>query len=295
VISILTFPIFAAALVYLAGRQDKAHDPRLTALLLTLSAVFPLLLVTLPKVALLPATSSDLTKDAFPWAECLLAIWALGFLRGIVCIGRAALNLQRWHGEAVKVDQVDGVAVCELANLSSPVAAGIFHPVVFVPTSWRLLPECHRQMVLEHELAHHRRGDPLWRLLATLASAIHWFNPLVPWMTHRFFLQCEFACDTQVLNRGFDPKVYSHALCDFASERSPNSMALAMAESSSLESRVHHMLQPVSTISHRALTVLGLCGVLAACSLGMIGRKDHSIPAQEIQLRLSVSPFPSES
>ncbi|MEO7098316.1 MAG: M56 family metallopeptidase [Luteolibacter sp.] len=296
-IPVLTFSFIAAGLVFLAGRKDAARDPRLTVLLLVLSAAFPLLAAMLPKIAVLPAAAGVAGEAEFPWGKILLSVWALGFAVAMGRLVRAAVGLQRWRNRSVEVDRVAGVAICELEDLRGPVAAGVFKRVVFVPASWSSWPEESRRVVLKHELAHHRRRDPLWRLLAEVACAIHWYHPLVRWMTRRFIMQCEYACDAMVLREGIDAKAYARVLCDFAEKRSISPLALSMAETSSLESRVKRMLMPGRGFSGKSLLALGVLGLIAACSLSMIGPEsgnDAPVPAEEVHLRLTADPFPNE-
>jgi len=296
-ISAITFSIISAGLVFLAGRKDAARDPRLTVLLLILSAAFPVLAALLPKIGVLPAAAYPAGEVGFPWWKLLLTVWALGFAVALARLLAAAGILQQWRRRAVEVGRVDGVAICELEGLRGPVAAGLFNRVVFVPSSWSTWTEESRRLVLEHELAHHRRRDPRWLLFAQLACAVHWYHPLVHWMARRFTLQCEFACDALVLRKGIDAKAYARLLCDFAEKRPSSPLALAMAETASLESRVSRMLRPACQVSGKVLLVLGGFGLLAACSLAMIGResaKHAPLPAEEIRLRLTADPFPGE-
>lgn len=293
----ITFSILAAGLVFLAGRKDAARDPRLTVLLLVLSAAFPLMLGMMPKIEILPATEGVGTEAGFPWGKVLLEIWALGFIVSISRLALAAMVLRSWRNRSVIVDRVAAVEIRELPDLRGPVAAGVFKPVVFVPSSWREWPEESRRAVLEHEMAHHRRRDPLWRLLVELACAVHWYHPLVRWMARRFIMQCEYACDAMVLSEGIDAKTYTTVLCDFAEEPSFSPLALSMAESSSLESRVMRMLKPAGTVGTTMLLALGALGLAAAFSLSMIGRQtknDAPVPTEEVRLRLTADPFPGE-
>ncbi|MEO5713186.1 MAG: M56 family metallopeptidase [Luteolibacter sp.] len=293
----ITFSIIAAGLVFLAGRKDAARDPRLTVLLLVLSAAFPLMLGMMPKIAILPAAEGVAMEAGFPWGRILSAVWAVGFSISIMRLGLAAMVLRRWRKRSVLVDRVAGVEIRELPDLRSPMAAGVLNPVVFVPSRWRDWPEESRNVVLEHELAHHRRRDPLWRLLVELACAVHWYHPLVRWMARRFIMQCEYACDAMVLREGVDAKTYAGVLCDFAEERSFSPLALPMAESSSLESRVMRMLKPAGTVGTAMVLALGGFGLVAACVLSMIGSESSDnapVPAAEVQLRLTADPFPGE-
>jgi len=57
-----------------------------------------------------------------------------------------------------------------------------------------------------HELAHVRRRDVLWTWLALLASALHWFNPLVWLMMRRFRADRELECDRIALAHLNEPQ-----------------------------------------------------------------------------------------
>jgi beta-lactamase regulating signal transducer with metallopeptidase domain len=293
----LTFSLIAAALVFLAGRKDAARDPRLTVLLLVLLGMIPLLAALLPEVRVLPSHGGAAAAPGVSWIDYLPAIWAAGFALAMMRLWHAARVLQHWRKQAFEVDRIDGVAICELPGLHGPVAAGIWNPVILVPASWQAWPAGHQRIVLEHELAHHARRDPLWRLMAELACAVHWYHPLARWMKRRFIMQCEYACDARVLAKGIDPKTYASVLCDFASHGSPSPLAPAMAETGSLESRVRRMLQPSGGLSGRTLALLALLGILTACSLSMISRENPQsadVPAAEVELRWTANPFPAE-
>ncbi len=294
-IGILTFSIIAAGLVFLAGRRDAARDPRLTLLLLILSAVFPLLALMLPKIELLPAGGSVAGEAGFPIGKLLWMIWAAGFGIAAARLGCAALSLRRWRNRSREIGRVSGVSIRELAGLRGPVAAGVRRPVIFVPDSWATWPEVHRRVALGHELAHHRRRDPLWRLLAETALAIHWYHPLVRWMVKRFVMQCEFACDAMVVGNGVDAKIYARVLCDCAEERPLSPLALAMAEPSSLHARVSRMLEPRGRSDGGILLALSGIGLTSAIALAMIGGEtgvEATPSAQEVHLRLTADPFP---
>ncbi|MGL4401704.1 MAG: M56 family metallopeptidase [Luteolibacter sp.] len=297
-IAVVTFSIIAAGLVFLAGRKDTARDPRLTVSLLILLFTFPLMLVMMPKFAVLPATGGAANAARFPWGTILSVIWAVGFSVALSRVALAVRLLYGWKIRSVLVDRVSGVEIRELQGLLGPMAAGIFNPVIFVPVTWRDWSEVRRQVVLEHELAHHRRHDPLLRLSVEIACAVHWYHPLVHWMARRFTLQCEFACDAMVLGKGVDAKTYASVLCDFAEDHPASSLALSMAEMSSLEARVRRVLMPASVFNGRALLAVGGLGLMAACSLSMIRQKvgtDFQVPANEVELRLTADPFPGDA
>lgn len=60
---------------------------------------------------------------------------------------------------------------------------------------WRQLSSEQRRCVMQHELAHYRRGD-VWRLLvARLLALPHWFNPFAWYAVGAIELVSEYACD----------------------------------------------------------------------------------------------------
>jgi len=79
--------------------------------------------------------------------------------------------------------------------------------VLWAPRCRLLLPpdfldrfQPHEQrLILQHELAHLRRGDPLWLLLAELTAVALWFHPLAWLALPRLRLDQELACDECVL------------------------------------------------------------------------------------------------
>ena len=296
-IALLAFPFIAALLVFAAGRKDAARDPRLTLCLLTLLAAFPLMAMWMPKIGLLPTSGGEKTGTAFPWMAILLSAWALGFLIAASRLALAALGLRNWRRRAIEIDRAQGIPVRKLDGLRSPVATGIFDPVIFVPGGWEEMPEPKRRMILAHEIAHHRRRDPLWRLCAELACAIHWYHPLVRWMAKRLAMQCEYACDAEVLRNGADAKAYAGLLCDFAGSRQAPPLALAMAETSSLEQRIVRMFQPGGSSGTAAIYLCGGLGLFAALALSMLGTKAPKSPGispAEVHMRLTADPFPGE-
>ena len=259
-----------------------------------LLAIFPLISLLLPKIEALPASVTQVTESGPNWAGLLTIIWASGF---VICIARlalAAFGLSRWRKRVELLDRIEGVAIYQLEGLQGPVAAGIFKPVIFVPENWQNLPTSNREIIIAHELAHHHRRDPPWRLCVEIAKAIHWYHPCVHWMAKRFTLQSECACDELVLRNGFTPKSYAGVLCDFAQARSASPLALAMAEASSLEIRVKRIASPARKGASLPIIALACFGVMAASALSMLKPKPPTYNPTEIDLRLSADPFPGE-
>ena len=293
---ILTFSVISTWLVSLAGRKDVRCDPRLTTLLLGLLAVFPLMQAWMPKMVFISATPAP-AESAWPWGKIIFYIWATGFLLASTRLAVSYIGLRRWFSRSHLVDRIANVEVRSLFGLKSPVAAGILRPLIFVPETWHDWSVDCKNLVIEHELAHHRNRDPLRRLIAEIARTIHWYNPMVHWMSQRLAMQCEYACDEAVLKNGRDAKSYARVLCDFAEARPTSALALAMASQSSLESRIIKMMTPGKTVGTTTLILLACAGLGAACALSMISRGNQATPSlssEEVELRWSANPFPAE-
>ena len=81
-------------------------------------------------------------------------------------------------------------------KVTSPAVYGIIRPRIVLPTTWA---DRDLDLVLLHEQTHIRRGDNLWRMLAFVVVALHWFNP-VAWIFLKLLLtDLELACDEGVL------------------------------------------------------------------------------------------------
>jgi beta-lactamase regulating signal transducer with metallopeptidase domain len=100
-------------------------------------------------------------------------------------------------------------AVCATANLhcrpklylcplvTTPLMMGLFQPVFILPDNPIRLEQL--RFMLLHEIMHYKRGDAWAKLFSLVATAAHWFNPLV-WLMNRCFVsETELACDAAVL------------------------------------------------------------------------------------------------
>ena len=291
-IALLLFSVMAAGIVWIAGRKDAALDPKLTTVALGLLAVFPILMAAMPKLAILPvAAAAD--ASTFPWKPVLIIVWAIGCLVALVKLGLAWRGLVAWRKRSALVELIDGVEIRKLEGLRGPVAAGVIRKMVFVPWNWQEWNADHRKIVLGHERAHHRRRDPLRRWIASIAAAVNWFNPLVRWIVRRLLIQCEFACDAEVLRGGVGVQEYAGLLCDLAEKTPVRGPMLAMAEQPGLEARVRRMAREGEHDRTLGATWLILLAVASAGLLAILGaEKIAGYTRSEIELRRTADPFP---
>jgi len=146
--------------------------------------------------------------------------------------------------------------------------------VVLLPDDAAEWPEERRRYVLVHELAHVKRLDAFTQLVAQIAVALFWFNPLVWLAAHRMRVEREHACDDYVLREGTTPSRYAHDLFELVRQLGTPShasvpsafAALAMVRRSAIEGRMLAILDPVQnrqTLSRRTLAMsLALAALL---------------------------------
>jgi len=296
-IATLIFPSVAALLVYLAGRKDTARDPRLTSAAVLLMVLIPLLDSVLPKFGILPARAGVDLESGASWMDWAFRVWVAGLTVALMRLVIAGATLRKWSRSSVLIDRIGRIEVRMLSGLKGPVAAGVFRPVIYVPESWDSWSDRNRRIVMDHEISHHRRHDPLWRWVAGIACAVNWFNPHAWWICRRLVLQCEYACDHFVLCKGVPKAEYATLLCDLAQEFNSCGQTMAMAESASLDQRVRRLMGGRAQRGTSGIAPLMVLMLGSASLLGSIGPRtnvEKSIPAAESRIRWAANPFPGE-
>ncbi|KPK79636.1 MAG: hypothetical protein AMJ81_12980, partial [Phycisphaerae bacterium SM23_33] len=230
-----------------------------------------------------PPPKEPLLAAALPWAA---AVWALGTL---VCLaplllGRLSLwRLRRgcrpldggtWQAllndARLKLGLTRPVALLQSHRRTMPMIWGILRPKLLLPAEADHWPAERRWVVLLHELGHAKRWDCLAKLIAHLACAVYWFNPLAWLAFKRLQGEAERACDDLVLAAGSRPHDYAEHILHIASGLEAGMLAahagIGMARKSKLEGRLLAILD--GRRSRRSLTRIGvLLAVLLVAAL----------------------------
>ncbi len=154
-----------------------------------------------------------------------------------------------------------------------PMVWGTFRPKLLLPAQAESWSADRRWVVLLHELAHAKRRDCLWKLIAHVACSFYWFNPLC-WLAFKLMQrEAEAACDDLVLSRGtavspVRPSDYATHLLEIASGLKSGMLAayssIALARRSRLEGRLLAILD--NNRNRRALTRIGIIVLAAAAA-----------------------------
>ena len=207
----------------------------------------------------------------------LSVIWVLGVLALWLWSLLSWLRLRLKLSAAVRTP--DGA--WESDRVDSPFVLGFFPPKIYLPLG---LTGDIRRYVLLHERSHIRRGDHIVKVLAFLALAVHWFNPLL-WVS--WFLACrdmEAACDEAVLRRSPEDirKNYSTALLSLAVAH-PLRVPLAFGEND-VKGRVKGALRWKRPAA--ALVAVALVALLASCY--MLAANPAQVPETAPELTVTV-------
>lgn len=89
------------------------------------------------------------------------------------------------------------VELCVNPLVSSPMLTGFFRPCIVLPSVEIAGKDFY--FIALHELMHHKRLDILYKWLVQITVCLHWFNPMVYWMSREITRACEFSCDAAVL------------------------------------------------------------------------------------------------
>ena len=162
-----------------------------------------------------------------------------------------------------------------------PMVWGILRPHLLLPAEAAAWEPSRVRGVLLHELAHLRRRDPLSMLVAQLALAVHWFNPLAWFAVRQLRAEQERACDDCVLRHGIRASEYATDLLAAATGLRAMpfaSAALSMAHPARLEGRIAGILDAAR--NRRALTrwliaASALLAVAVALPLAMLRAADE--------------------
>lgn len=151
----------------------------------------------------LPAISSQLVWIV--WG-CVAAVIVAGSLL-------AYLRLQKQVKGAVKVR-----GGYESNQIETAFVLGFFKPKIYIPSG---MSPTARTQILAHERTHLEKGDHWMKVIAFLALALHWFNPLV-WVAYLMLCKdIEIACDERVVQfmELDERKQYASALLQCSTNR----------------------------------------------------------------------------
>ena len=164
----------------------------------------------------------------------------------------------------------------EVPSLAAPAVFGLFRQTVCIPPGLtETLSEQELRWVIRHELAHIRRRDIPVVIIASIAGAFHWFNPIVCVIISRLRAAMEAAADRLALQSLSQNEVsaYGELLLRFsqdsiASKKSPTLGLISFASGRHLKQRVELLMRDSKPngLATKCLSA-GLVGAIALVGL----------------------------
>lgn len=271
----------------------------------------PVMVVAEPRVVSMPSVVIPPQPPPAAWERALSLIsrhghdvWLFGAgLMLALQLVRQTLGLRRMRKSALGVSaEVEQVAaevansldlpehsfVCHrVAGLGSPLLTGGLQARVWLPAEAENWPAERLRAVFQHELAHLKRHDLRWQMLAMLAGCLWWWQPLVRLASRALRAEAEEAADdVAVMRTNGAAADYARTLVEIAAGWEPGQVpaapGLAMYGSrENLQKRVRALLRENrwrGRVGFVALVVIAVAGLLL---LGLASaRLDFSPPKQ---------------
>ncbi len=146
----------------------------------------------------------------------------LAYLWHIGAIALMLLNVVRYARLNIKIRKTGEVISCpEISeytdrkinvriwkNVASPFMTGIFRPTLVLPKMELSSEQLHN--ILRHEMMHFKRHDILYKWFAEFVKCMHWFNPMVWYVSKQIAAECEISCDMSVTKNMTDSEEMSY-------------------------------------------------------------------------------------
>ncbi len=211
---------------------------------------FSMMNMTMAANSYFPITyKTNVLRDVFATAS---AVWIIVALAILLLLAVLYVTTLRELKDAKHLRE----NICLSEKVTSPAVYGIIRPRIVLPATWA---DRDLELVLLHEQMHIRRGDNLWRMLAFVTVALHWFNPL-SWIFLKLLLtDLELACDEGVLVKLGPDRRKEYALSLLDSKTGTNVFASAFG-GAKIRTRIENILsyRKMKWISLVAFAVLAL-------------------------------------
>lgn len=155
---------------------------------------------------------TNLLENVFSIAS---TIWLIGFCTIVL----TAILLYRFTLAEIKTAGHLRDNVYASDHVTVPALYGIIKTRIVIP-AYMEGQDIH--YVLLHENAHAKRKDNLFRCIALLTAALHWYNPLIWFFLKKYLEDMELACDESVISKlpQESQKKYAFALVSASESRS---------------------------------------------------------------------------
>jgi len=162
-----------------------------------------------------------------------------------------------------------------ISKNTPPMAYGFFSKTILIPQTIQVMTPEHKQMLIEHELQHHRKNDTKKVILLRFLTGLFWFNPFIHYLEKQFILSMETDCDKAVVHSlGVEPSDYAKSLisCLKICQHSSNSRLTAYFSSPNslkdeIEMRIRKVMAKINEVSYFTFIQLSAFCLLSAMTI----------------------------
>ena len=223
-----------------------------------------------------PEIVQTVVPQRFALLDQLPAIW----LGGVGCmLLYMAVSLLRLRWRLRRARHVEG-NVYRCTEWSTPFVLGVIAPRIYVPETVQEQDFC---QVLAHEKCHIRRWDHVFKPLAFLLLAVHWFDPVL-WVAYVLLgRDMESACDEMVLKNATPAQraAYSRALVACAAQPKMTAVCPLAFGEVAVKERVKNVLQNRKPAVWAAIMLVIAAAIIAVCLLTKPAENDAGVPNAE--------------
>lgn len=248
--------------------------------------------------------AADATNDAskrsvyLPYA--IIGLFATGAALGAIrfLVGWIGTNQLKRRGRRLndqRLDEIMTILCAELSikhrielyettQLTTAATMGAIRPVILLPVHWADWTDDELQAVLAHELAHVSHRDFAMQLLSQIGVVLHFYNPVIHWLSGRLRLEQELAADSCAAKIAGGNRRYVQLLAKLALDHENQNVgwpARAFLPTQQTFLRRLEMLRNAKTSPATRLTIgrWAALAMIGMASIAVIGFKPQSMNA----------------
>lgn len=171
------------------------------------------------------------------------------------------------------------VNLMQNSTISSPMLIGLFKPIVLLPN--KNINENDIKMIFMHELTHFKHRDLWVKMLMLIASAIHWFNPLVHILRRDMETWSELSCDAEIVYKMSlkERVLYGETILNMLDNYSSTNTNFCSLFS---ESKNHIKRRLIMLLNNKKRSkYISIFAVIAIVAVGLIGTTVSALTSEE--------------
>ena len=155
------------------------------------------------------------------------------------------------------------IEIRQFSGISTPMTYGLIRPVILLPQNSDWENKQQLQYILFHEYVHICHYDTALKILATIATCIHWFNPMVWIMYILFNRDIELTCDECVVKEfGRENKsIYAKILIGMEERKNIFAPFCNNFSKNAIEERIESIMKTKKT---SVITLVSACMIIVS-------------------------------